>query len=166
MTSGDKKENDLWAEEIEGVTPLKQDGKKPRPQHTPKTRARGPKSAHTSPGPKGPRHQEPFDPALYNNIASGKVALDGKLDLHGMTEAHAHERLVIMIEQAWFEGRRRLLVITGRGRDGQSPLRAALPKWLSAPNLTPYVSSFDYAGKRHGGDGAFYVLLRKNRADA
>jgi DNA-nicking Smr family endonuclease len=163
--TGDKKENNLWAREIEGVTPLKGEGKRPRPHHTPKPQARRPKSAHTSPGPKGPRHQEPFDPALYKNIASGKAALDGKLDLHGMTEAHAHQHLVIMIERAWSQGRRRLLVITGRGRDGGSPLRAALPKWLSAPNLSPYVSSFDYAGKRHGGDGAFYVLLRKNRGD-
>ena len=169
MTGGNKKENVLWAKEVEGVTPLKgglkDKGKRPHVQDAPKTQARRPKPAHTSPGPKGPRRQEPFDPALYKKIASGKVALDGKLDLHGMTEAHAHQRLVAMIERAWSQGRRRLLVITGKGRDGESPLRTALPKWLSAPSLAPYVSSFDYAGKRHGGDGAFYVLLRKSRSD-
>jgi len=154
-------QDDLWIKEIETIIPLRKDGKITKPVSTTRPRARRPTLSVFSPAPKGPRHQEPFDPALYEKIAAGKVSLEGKMDLHGMTEARAHEVLVSMIEAAWHQGRRRLLVITGKGREGGSPIRAALPKWLSAPNLSPYIISFDYAGQRHGGDGAFYVLLRK-----
>ena len=158
--SGDK-HDDAWEEEVESVTPLKGDGKKRDAQPTRRSRPRHLRPTNTSPIPNGPRHQVPFDPKLYNNIATGKVRLEAKLDLHGMTESHAHQMLVDMIEAAWNDGKRRLLVITGRGQGGTSPLRAVLPKWLSAPALTPYVISFDYAAQRHGDDGALYVLLRR-----
>jgi len=154
-------QDDPWIREIKTITPLKRNEKGSKPVKTPRPRLRRRSETAYSPAPEGPRHQDPFDPGLYEKIATGKIPLEGKMDLHGMTEAHAHEVLVSTIETAWHQGRRRLLVITGKGREGNSPIRAALPKWLSAPNLTPYVSSFDYAAKRHGGDGAFYVLLRK-----
>ena len=156
-----KKDNDLWAEVTRDVRPLDKSASKPA-QEKPVARSIRPPSGPLSyPRPRGPVHQSPFDPALFKKIADGKVPLDVRLDLHGLTEARAHEKLSGVLEGAWAEGRRRVLVITGRGRAGSGTIRGMLPKWLSAPNLAPYVSSFTPAGIKHGGDGAFYVLLRK-----
>lgn len=163
-----KKDNDLWAEVTRDVRPL--DKSRPKPaQEKPATRSIHPPSGPLFyPKPRGPVHQSPFDPALFRKIADGKVPLDVRLDLHGQTEAEAHENLCQTVESAWGQGRRRMLVITGRGRAGGGAIRGMLPKWLSAPNLALYVSSFTPAGIKHGGDGAFYVMLRKipEKADA
>lgn len=147
---------------MKDVKPL---GKKARakasfPQSKIKRRSPATVASIISPSPK---NQNPFDPRLYRQIASGKATIDKAIDLHGHTEEHAFMRLISSIEAAWGHGNRRLLVITGKGLGGNGAIRAALPKWLSSPKLTPYVSTFDYAHPRHGGDGAFYVILRKNR---
>jgi DNA-nicking Smr family endonuclease len=36
-----------------------------------------------------------------------------------------------------------------------------LPMWLAEPALAPYVAGFDIAAQGHGGEGAFYVRLRR-----
>ena len=158
----DKKKNeDIWADAVRDVRPLE---KKPpkKGAEEPQEYVIRPHSGTSYPArPKGPRHQTSFDPGLYKKIAAGKVPLDKRLDLHGMTEARAHKILVDVLGVAWSEGRRRVLVITGKGSKGGGAIRSVLPKWLSAPNLTPYVSSYAHADLRHGGDGAFYVLLRR-----
>jgi len=42
-------------------------------------------------------------------------------------------------------------------------LRQMLPIWLTAPGLAPLVAGWDSAAQGHGGDGAFYVRLRRER---
>jgi DNA-nicking Smr family endonuclease len=62
-----------------------------------------------------------------------------------------------------------LLVITGKGlkktEDYQifdrGVLRAMLPVWLSEPELAPFIAGWNRAAQGHGGDGAFYVRLRR-----
>ena len=158
----DKKKNeDIWAKAISDVRPLGKNASKASPSKPLEYVIRPPSGTKRPGRPKGPIHQSSFDPGLFRKIADGKVSLDKRLDLHGMTEARAHNILVDALEDAWGQGARRILVITGRGGARGGALRAMLPKWLSSPNLTPYVSSFTYADKRHGGDGAFYVLLRR-----
>lgn len=159
--TGKKKNDDIWAEATRDVRPLGKGAPKASPREPVEYVIRPP-SGTLGPGrPKGPTHQSSFDPALFRKIADGKVRLDKRLDLHGMTQARAHAILVDALEDAWGEGRRRVLVITGKGRAGGGAIRGMVPKWLSSPNLTPYVSSYTFADKRHGGDGAYYVLLRR-----
>jgi DNA-nicking Smr family endonuclease len=108
-----------------------------------------------------PKHQSAFDPLLFSRIASGKVKIQFSYDLHGYTERAAYDALTDVLGTAYMDGRRYGLIVTGKGRDGNSHIRATLPKWLSSPKFSSIVSSFDYAAKEHGGDGAFYVLLRR-----
>ncbi|WP_425459704.1 Smr/MutS family protein [Hankyongella ginsenosidimutans] len=42
-------------------------------------------------------------------------------------------------------------------------LRAALPQWLETPALRPFVAALRPAHPRHGGAGAWYVILRRVR---
>ena len=61
-------------------------------------------------------------------------------------------------------GLRCVLVITGKGRLGTGVLRARFLDWLAGPDLRDLVSGYSAAHIRHGGDGAFYVMLRRDKA--
>lgn len=117
-----------------------------------------------------------FDRRKVRQIASGKVDIDGRIDLHGMTQSEAHGALVAYLHAAYAKGRRVILVITGKGGDnddghetlyermarrGRGVLRRSVPQWLAEPELRAIVSSFTTASVRHGGSGALYVHLRK-----
>lgn len=81
-----------------------------------------------------------------------------RLDLHGMTAEKAHKALASFINTQFLLQNRKLLVITGKG---SGMLRDALPKWLSTDRFTNMVSSCVIAKVKDGGDGAYYVTLRK-----
>lgn len=86
-------------------------------------------------------------------------AIDAKLDLHGLTLERAHKKFMEFIYFAVMDDLKKLLVITGKGNPGK--IRDEFPKWCSADYLLPLISSCKPAEFRHGGDGAFYVTLRK-----
>lgn len=107
-------------------------------------------------------------------IASGKIEIDARLDLHGLRQAEAHRALNGFLVSAQMKNHRLVLVITGRGDADfglgrlhtDSPrgvLRAAVPHWLSEPRLKSVVVGWSSAHRRHGGDGALYVRLRRLR---
>ncbi len=111
-------------------------------------------------------------------MRSGRVKPEGKIDLHGMTEDKAYAALNRYIEQAQGRGKRIILVITGKGSKktdlgemshsdyvrGRGILKANVPRWLSQGELAMRVISYSYANARHGGDGALYVVLKRNRS--
>lgn len=109
-----------------------------------------------------------MDGAKQRRLIRGELAIDARLDLHGLTREAAHRRLDQFLRRAEGEGWRCLLVITGRGRGpiDEPPagiLREALPRWLNAPDHRHRVLGWHPARREHGGDGAFYVLLRRQR---
>ncbi len=103
---------------------------------------------------------------MERNMSLGEVVIEGKLDLHGQTEKEAHAALLDFIEKQQKTGRRMLLVITGKGRDGTSPLRANLPRWCGVAPLAEKILAVRAAAPHHGGDGAYYVLLKKKERRA
>lgn len=101
-------------------------------------------------------------------LKRGKVAIDGRIDLHGLTQAEAHRALQGFIAGAVADGRRCILVITGRGdwgegRPTKGVLRRMVPRWLNEPHIRPHVLAFTEAQPRDGGAGAIYLLLRRRR---
>ena len=157
------KDKQDWDEATRGVKPLEDDGKfSAKPPKVYKTHRRSDNDYAPFPYDlKAVKHQSDFDPLLFSKIASGKVRLQFSFDLHGMTEAEAFAALLDVLGSAYEDGRRYGLIVTGKGRRGNSPIRAILPKWLTSPKLAQIVSSFTFSAKNHGGDGAFYVLLRR-----
>jgi DNA-nicking Smr family endonuclease len=87
-----------------------------------------------------------------------------RLDLHGMTAAQAETRLRRFIDSAALANHRCVLIITGKGRDGQGVLRKLVPEWLKTPPLSARILAMARATRADGGDGAMYVMLRRNRA--
>ncbi len=99
-------------------------------------------------------------------LRKGKLPIDGSLDLHGFTVNQAWAALKRFILFSFNRRRRCVIVVTGKGwmsKDGIGVLRTHLPKWLNSPELSPYILGFSYAQNKDGGDGAFYVMIKKNR---
>lgn len=111
----------------------------------------------------------PLDNKSRRRLKRGQDALDATLDLHGMTQAAAHNRLIQFLHQAQAGGARYVLVITGKGKAANPDtgergiLRRMVPAWLSGPDLGSLVASYDEAATPHGGSGALYVRLRRKR---
>lgn len=113
-----------------------------------------------------------IEPRLRQKLGRGRVPIDGRLDLHGMTQDEAFSALLRYVPARAARGDRTVLVITGKGLkkiDGdptniveRGVLRAMLPLWLSAPDLAPYIAGWDQAAQGHGGEGAWYVRLRRH----
>src|SRR4051812_674704 len=112
-----------------------------------------------------------IDRRTVSRLSRGAVAIDARIDLHGMTQQAAHGRLVRFLKEAQADGGRLALVITGKGRpdadgtfgDERGVLRRAVPLWLSAAEMRPYVIGFGEAAPPHGGSGALYVRIRRAR---
>ncbi len=115
----------------------------------------------------------PIDRRTVQRLARGALDLDGRIDLHGLTQHQAHTRLMAFLRQAQQRGARMVLVITGKGRmadsddglpgSGRGVLRRAVPQWLQQPEFRALVSGMQSAHNAHGGDGAFYVRIRRRR---
>ena len=106
-----------------------------------------------------------IDRRTAERLKRGKMAVDGRLDLHGMTQAEAHRALDAFVAASYDAGRRTLLVITGKGQGKQDGgvLRGKVPLWLNQAPNRGRVLAFDYAQQRDGGTGALYVMLRRKR---
>ncbi|SIQ13942.1 DNA-nicking endonuclease, Smr domain [Paracoccus thiocyanatus] len=117
-------------------------------------------------------HAQPLrmDHKTHRQMSRGKLAPEARIDLHGMTLAVAQPVLTRFVMQARADGRRLVLVITGKGRgagpDAPLPvrpgaLRHTVPHWLHMPPLNAAVLQVRPAHRRHGGEGAYYVYLRR-----
>lgn len=104
------------------------------------------------------------DKRTAERMKHGDMVIDGRIDLHGMTQDAAHASLLAFIARAFDGGRRCVLVITGKGREGGGILRSQVPRWLNQTPLRERILSFSYAKPQHGGDGALYVLVKRRRS--
>ena len=111
------------------------------------------------------------DPAIRKKVGRGRIEIDGRIDLHGMTQLEARGALHGFIHARFARGDRTVLVITGKGSKTDNDyiaamtergiLRTMLPIWLSEPGLSPMISGWSVASRGHGGEGAWYVRLRR-----
>jgi DNA-nicking Smr family endonuclease len=119
-----------------------------------------------------------LDGRTAERLRKGAIAPDAKLDLHGLTEESAHRALITFLRGAMARGARLALIVTGKGKSPAAPdepfdleldrrtrgvLKAMVPRWLQEPELARVVADIRPAHRRHGGSGALYVYLRKER---
>lgn len=122
------------------------------------------------PPPPPPLH--PIERRTLTRVARGTIEIDGRIDLHGLTQLDAHDRLHGFLRDAQSRGSKLVIVITGKGKVGgddpygmneRGVLRRRVPQWLAEPGLRNIVIGFEEAHRSHGGGGALYVRIRKKR---
>jgi DNA-nicking Smr family endonuclease len=176
-----EEEERLWAVVARSITPLRAGKRAPK---------REPTAALSKPSPQVARpvkkaadhlpaaaahHAKPPASAIAiarrekQQLARGKTEIGGRIDLHGMTQAQAHDALLHFLRRYQAEGAKFVLVITGKGSAGavargeRGVLRRQVPLWLGLPEFRTCVLGFDVAHVGHGGEGALYVRLRRAR---
>lgn len=107
------------------------------------------------------RPPERIEPGRHKRIVRGHEPLEARIDLHGMTHDRARAALESYLLRVWDEGCREVLVITGKGTQGDGVLRRFTPEWLAAQPLRAIVAGVSQAHRRHGGEGALYVALKR-----
>ncbi len=113
-----------------------------------------------------------LDASTGAKFSKGKMPIDGRLDLHGMTATEAYEALKKFLNRHYLQASRCVIVVTGKGRrhldeNGEvrktGVIRELLPRWLNDKDIRPFILSFTPAKDKDGGMGAFYVLLKRQR---
>jgi DNA-nicking Smr family endonuclease len=155
----------IWAEAVREVIPLR--GRSPLPRQEIAEPPAPPPAAGPVPSAAAalPASFAGIDRANAERLKRGRHPIEARLDLHGMTQSDAHRELLQFVENCYHNGRRCVLVITGRGLgpDGPGVLKAAVPRWLQEGALRRRILAVAGAQQRHGGAGALYLLLRRRR---
>ena len=103
-------------------------------------------------------------PDVPVRLRRGQWALQGEIDLHGLTREAARERLVAFLREAHRRGQRCVRVVHGKGNGspGRQPvLKEKVQRWLAQRNE---VIAFAQASGAQGGAGALLVLLAPRSA--
>ncbi|XBQ17203.1 MAG: Smr/MutS family protein [Oceanicaulis sp.] len=178
-------ERALWRKIARGVTPLDPNRLRalddPAPPKTdPAARpvpAPGPLKAGAARRDPEPV-RAPADQSHDRKLRRGRIEIEARIDLHGLTGARARRDLLAFLHRARANGLRRVLVITGKGAgaraldrrkfepwDSDAPplpgvIRRSFAKWMTEPDFAEVASGYAEAHRRHGGAGAFYVMIR------
>src|SRR5262249_2988913 len=148
--SGDKRDDAqdgeaLWEAVKKSIEPLRKPAPKPgresggaqtavsRPQKSKPPRAASPPAPAPAPALPPPA---PTDRRARQKIARGRLEIGARIDLHGMKQSEAKERLSAFLHRAQARGKSLVLVITGKGSvapEGgeRGVLRRAVPLWLA-----------------------------------
>ena len=94
-------------------------------------------------------------------LRSGKFTIQSKLDLHGYRLHDAEKIFYNFVIKSHQKGNRNLLIITGKGQDGEGKIRKSLHTWINKNDLSKLVVYYTHASPKDGGYGAYYIRLRK-----
>ena len=109
---------------------------------------------------------------LEQKMSRGQIDIDSTLDLHGMTQEEAKHATINFIKVANKNNLKIILIITGKGISNENTnsrnknryergvLNKNLPAWLQMSEIRGYVNGYRYANQKHGGEGAYYILLK------
>ena len=140
----------------------------PAPAKLVKGRVPPPLPTPTAPAPKtGPGLDSHWD----RRLARRSTEPDFTLDLHGHTLDQAHRRLDQGLVQARAMDARLVLVVTGKPRPvdaadrghKRGAIRAKIVDWLAAGPHASAIAAIRKAQPRHGGEGALYLVLKRQR---
>ena len=106
-------------------------------------------------------HGEALSKKNIRNFKKGNVFIEDKIDLHGYKLIDANNVLENFINQSIKDGKRLVLVITGKGKEDEGTIKKNILSWLNNKKLRNKILAINSASRRHGGEGAFYILLRK-----
>nr|WP_155146255.1 Smr/MutS family protein [Roseibium sp. RKSG952] len=171
----------LWAKVAKTLTPLHPQKAIPEPVESAveapiEKQPDATTNTSTAIRPPEPGGKPPAPPPLRRmenrhrrKLVRGVNQIDARIDLHGLTQYQAHDRLRGFLYEAQARGHKVVLVITGKGAPGtgfmeeRGVLRRVVPQWLAMPDMRSLVIGYEEAHVTHGGTGALYVRIRRRR---
>jgi DNA-nicking Smr family endonuclease len=176
-------EQALWSGFARSITPLRPSRKSTAPSAAssraapavPAIAGKPPVALPRAAAPRVAPAPAPLDRRFKQRVARGREPIDARIDLHGMTQSEAHAALLGFLRRAQADGARTVIVVTGKGSEkitdraahdvgrARGVLRRQVPLWLALPEFRPLIVGFDIAHAGHGGQGALYVRLRREK---
>ena len=104
-----------------------------------------------------------IDKSTDKKLRSGKLRIDIKIDLHGLTLSEAFDSLVFNIDKAFHNNMKCMLVITGKGKntpENRDSIKSQLGRWFQTSEVSSKIIKYVDATPKHGGTGAVYILIR------
>ena len=160
--------DDFFLTQMKGVNPIKKNNKIKR--ENPKTKLKLTKN-------KTKKHNNIKVKNINTAIKKSEFFLEN-IDLKkGIKKgSESEERFNSTILECYKKNQRCLLFVTGKGlfksknyEQNDKPklyhgiIRSTFVEWAKSKKFSKYILSFEQASIQHGGDGAFYVYLRKNK---
>lgn len=114
-----------------------------------------------------------IDKATIKKFKKEEFKIEAVLDLHGLTEDEAFEKVENFVVQSYNKGKRCIIIITGKGLsihesdDVFAPkgvLKKQVPQWLNMARLRSMILTYKNPSERLGGAGALYILLKRNKS--
>ena len=157
-------ERALWREAMRGVKPLRplaaeEEAGEAAPTRETKGRRVHGQAVNPVARQAGGKSLGALDRRTAARLKRGTLAIEARLDLHGMTQSEAHAALARFLARAQKHGTRAVLVITGKS----GVLHGAVPRWLDEGENHARILAYSRAHAQHGGQGALYIMLRRQR---
>ena len=108
-------------------------------------------------------------------MKKGRIKIDKKIDFHGLSLQNAKTLFLETINECFVQNHRCILFITGKGLYNQNKerhknkklyygkIRNNILEWNQLHIVKSKILNVQRAGPEHGGDGAFFIYLRKNK---
>ena len=175
--------NDVFLKQMKGVSPIKKKNRikneDPKTNYKPGKKNIVKKQEAITPNVNTVLKNSEFSLEkidLKKGIKKGSFHIDKKIDFHGKSLLESEEQFNNTIIESYNCGQRCLLFVTGKGlfksknyEESDKPklyhgiIRSSFVEWARSKKFSKYILSFEQASIEHGGDGAFYVYLRKNK---
>ena len=109
----------------------------------------------------------------YLNQKKTSITKIRKVDLHGLSLDKANKKIEILVDKYFIEGVEKIIIITGKGLKSKtvdnpyiskdlSILKNSVPDYINTNSkIRNKIKSISKAEEKDGGEGAFYIFLRK-----
>lgn len=112
-----------------------------------------------------------IDNSTLHKFKREEFKVEAVLDLHGMNENKAFDAVENFVAKCYNHGLRCIVIVTGKGLKHNEEdifaqkgiLRKSVPQWLNLPHLRAAILIYKHSSAKLGGDGALYILLRRNK---
>ena len=181
-----KKTKDVFLNAIMGATPLEKSDKnyKPIPKNENNQKKKNTiiLKKNTPPPSAEKKHQEKeiytrfkIEKLKINKkLKKGTVNIDKRVDFHGLGLKEAKMKFFETIESCFVAKKRCILFITGKRTNPSQnihlekklyygKIRNEFLNWAHQTTISRKILAVEQAGISYGGDGAFFVYLRKNK---
>ena len=179
----DKKEENTFIKSLGQVTPIKKSNRVIKP--IPKKNTLSTKKTNLTKQPNKEVQKNTSNKTYLKNLSiektpinkqlkKGKIPIDKKVDFHGLSLNESKEIFIKTINECFFKGQRCILFVTGKGMinknydDNEKKLfygkiRNDFTNWVNIEGVKRKILNMQKADIKHGGDGAFFIYLRKNK---